>query len=150
MKVTFEIQGLKELAEGLATERPKATATNVQKRVLKELAEPFEADAKRFAPVRTGLLREKVNISTKLSPRQRGTKKESKIEVYVGPPSMTRGVVAEFGSVKQAPHPFMRPAFDANKQTAFNKLKDALAEEIDKARQRIARKTARLAAKAAK
>ena len=147
-KVTFKIEGLSEFVEALTEELPKATATNVQKRALKEAAEPMEADAKRNAPVRTGLLRERIDIGTKLSPRQRGSsKKESKIEVYIGPPSMERGIVAEFGSVKQTAKPFMRPAWDANKKTMFNKLRDILAEEIEKARQRIARKTARQAAK---
>ena len=147
-KVTFKIEGLSEFVEALKEELPKATAANVQKRALKEAAEPMESDAKRNAPVRTGLLQERINISTKLSPRQKsGSPKESKYEVYVGPPSMARGIVAEFGSVKQTAKPFMRPAWDANKKTMFNKLRDILADEIEKARQRIARKTARQAAK---
>ncbi len=147
-KVTFKIEGLKELAEGLREELPKATATNIQKRALMKAAEPIERDAKSSAPYKTGLLREKVDIGNKLSPRaKRSHKKESKVEVFVGPPSMARGIVAEFGSVKQSPHPFMRPAWDANKRTAFDTIKDILTEEIEKARKRIAAKAARQLAK---
>jgi hypothetical protein len=73
--------------------------------------------------------------------------KESKVEIYVGPPSMARGIVSEFGSVKETPRPFMRPAWDANKKTAFLTIRNILADEIEKARQRAARKTARLLAK---
>ncbi len=143
----MKIEGLSDLIAGLE-ELPKATSTNVQKRALKEAADPIEADAKRNAPRRTGLLEERITISSKLSPRQRSSLvKESKVEVYVGPPSMARGIVAEFGSVKQTPHPFMRPAWDANKKTAFLKIRDILADEIEKARQRAARKAARLLAK---
>lgn len=150
-KVTFKIEGISELVNGLTEELPKATATNVQKRALKEAAGPIEEDAKRNAPVRTGFLRERIDIGTKLSPRQKSqNQKESKIEVYIGPPSMARAIVAEFGSVHETPRPFMRPAWDANKQTAFEHIKDILEEEIEKARQRIARKTARLLAKQAK
>jgi HK97 gp10 family phage protein len=147
-KVTFKIEGLSELVDGLTNELPKATATNVQKRALLTAAEPMEADAKRMAPRRTGLLRERINVSSKLSPRQKSqSKKESKVEIYVGPPSMTRAIVSEFGSVKESPRPFMRPAWDSNKRTAFDKIRDILAEEIENARQRIARKTARQLAK---
>lgn len=151
VKVTFKIEGVSELAAGFADEFPKATATNIQKRALKDAADPIERDAKSNAPVRTGLLQEKIDIGAKLSPRQKSkNEKESKVEVYVGPPSMERGIVAEFGSVKQTPHPFMRPAWDANKRSAFNSIKDILEVEIEKARQRIARKTARLLAKQGK
>lgn len=147
-KVSFKIEGLSELVSALKEELPKATATNVQKRALKEAGEPIESEAKRMAPYRTGLLKERIDIGSKLSPRQKSaSKKESKIEVYVGPPSMARGIVAEFGSVKQAPHPFMRPAWDGNKRSAFNTIKEILEKEIEKARQRILRKTARQLAK---
>jgi HK97 gp10 family phage protein len=147
-KVSFTIEGLSDLVEALRDELPKATSTNVQKRALKEAADPIEADAKSHAPVRTGKLREKIDIGSKLSPRQKSkNEKASKIEVYVGPPSMARGIVAEFGSVKQSPHPFMRPAWDANKRSAFEKIKDILEEEIEKARKRMAAKAARQLAK---
>jgi HK97 gp10 family phage protein len=146
--VSWKIEGLSELADGLKNELPKATATNVQKRALKDAADPIESDAKSSAPRRTGFLQESINISSKLSPRQKSkNEKASKIEIYVGPPSMARGIVAEFGSVKQSPHPFMRPAWDGNKRTAFNTIKDILEDEIEKARKRIAAKAARLLAK---
>ncbi len=144
-KTFFKIEGLAELVDGLTNELPKATATNVQKRALTEAAKYFEEDAKQRAPVKTGFLREKIDISSKLSPRQKSlNEKESKVEIYVGPPSMERAIVAEFGSIYQSPKPFMRPAWDDNKKTAFNDLKDILSDEIEKASQRIAKKTARL------
>lgn len=144
-KTFFKIEGLSELVDGLVNELPKATATNVQKRALTDAAKYFEEDAKQRAPVKTGALREKIDISSKLSPRQKSlNEKESKVEIYVGPPSMERAIVAEFGSINQSPKPFMRPAWDDNKKTAFNDLKDILSDEIEKASQRIAKKTARL------
>jgi HK97 gp10 family phage protein len=147
MAVTIKLEGLSDLIDGLS-ELTKATSTNVQKRALKEAADPIETFAKQAAPRRTGFLQASINISSKLSPRQRASSvKESKVEVYVGPPSMERGIIAEFGSVKQTPHPFMRPAWDSNKRTAFLTMKNILADEIEKARQRAARKTARLLTK---
>jgi len=141
MKFNIRIEGLSELADALG-DLPKATSTNVQKRALREAAGPIQAMAQADAPVRTGALREKIRISSKLSPRQSGlSKKESKVEVYVGPPSMPRAIVAEFGSVKQTPKPFMRPAWDANKLAALKTIRDILATEIEKARQRAFKKT---------
>lgn len=147
MTVTVRIEGLKECVEGLQ-ELKKATATNVQKRALTQAGKPILEDAQQKAPVRTGLLREDIIISSKLSPRQRAENdKKSKVEMYIGPPSMPRAIVAEFGSAKQQPKPFMRPAWDSNKGTAFLTIKEILAAEIEKARQRAAAKTARLAAR---
>jgi len=147
-KVTFKLEGLSDLMDALTEELPKATATNVQKRALVESGAQIEQDAKRMAPRRTGFLQAEIDIGSKLSRRQKSiNKKESKIEIYVGPPSMARGIVAEFGSIKQAPHPFMRPAWDSNKESAFSDIKKILSDEIEKARQRAARKAARLLAK---
>jgi HK97 gp10 family phage protein len=145
-KVKFKVEGLSELLEGLR-ELPKATGTNALKRALIAAAGPMESTAKSLAPYLTGLLRERIDVGTKLSSRQRAlSKKESKVEVYIGPPSMPRAIVAEFGSVKQTPHPFMRPAWDQHKMEAFDSIKENLKGEIEKARQRIARKQARLLA----
>lgn len=147
-KEFFKIEGVSELVDALTEELPKATSTNVQKRALKEASDPLENDAQHNAPRRTGLLQKKITVSTRLSPRQKAlNEKLSKIEIYIGPPSMERAIVAEFGSVNQTAKPFMRPAWDANKRTAFKTIKEILEVEIEKARQRIARKTARLLAK---
>lgn len=146
---TFRIEGLAELSEALATELPKATQTTVLKRVMIKAATPIANEAKRNAPYKTGTLQQKIDIGARLSQRQRSiSSKLSKVEIYVGPPSMPRAIVAEFGSVKQSPHPFMRPAWDGNKRSAFNSLRDDLAKEIEQAAQRIARKNARQIAKA--
>jgi len=143
MATSFKIEGLAELADALG-ELSSAAAINVQKRALAEAARPIQQDAQALAPYRTGLLKRRITISSKLSARQKHSSvKESKVELYVGPPSMARAIVAEFGSVKQTPKAFMRPAWDANKTKALNSIKDILAEEIEDARARAARKTAK-------
>lgn len=147
MKETVKVEGLSELVAGLE-ELKKATATNIQKRVLKNAGEPIESEAKRLAPFKTGKLKEKIDIGSKLSRRQKSlSDKESKIEIYVGPPSMPRAIVSEFGSVNESARPFMRPAWDSNKKAALDGIKKDLAEEIEKARQRAARKAAKVLAK---
>jgi|SRR5262245_24844379 len=146
MKIQVHIEGLAEVAEGL-DELPKATATNVQKRALLKAAVPIAQTAQRLAPRLSGHLQMSIEPGTKLSRRQKSLyKKESKVEVFVGPAALVQAITQEFGTITNKPQPFMRPAWDQNKREAFIIIKDELAEEIEKARARIARKTARLAA----
>ena len=42
-----------------------------------------------------------------------------------------------------APHPFMRPAFEGNKDVSMDRIKAALAVEIDKAAARARRRALR-------
>lgn len=147
MKVTVKLEGYAELAEGLE-ELPQATATNVQKRALKKAAAPIVDAAKRLAPRLSGHLQTSIKPSEKLSRRQKSLyHKESQVEIFVGPAALVQAITQEFGTINNRPQPFMRPAWDANKRKALELIKDELAAEIEKARARIARKTARLAAR---
>jgi HK97 gp10 family phage protein len=142
----FHIEGLRELADAMAEELPKATATNVVKRALGRAADPIEQDAQQAAPHLTGKLQRSFTTSSKLSPHQRTvTVKESRVEVYVGPAALVQAITSEFGTAHQAPQPFMRPAWDNNKRAALDSIKEDLADEIDKARDRIARKALKAA-----
>ena len=144
--VTVKLEGLSDLKDALE-ELPKATSTNVQKRALMKAAQPILEAARAAAPVLTGTLRDKMMISARLSKTQRaGYEKDSKVEVYVGPPPLVQAITSEFGTFREAPQPFVRPAWAENKRTALDLIRDELAEEIEKARQRIARKAERLAA----
>src|SRR5262245_14718215 len=147
MTVTVKVEGLKELNDALG-ELPKATGTNVQKRALLNASEPIFQTARRLAPVLSGALQRSIHPSTKLSRRQKTLlRKQSKVEVYVGAAALPHAHLQEFGTVHHAPHPFLRPAWMENREKALELIKKELADEIEKARARIARKTARLAAK---
>ncbi|MET4174783.1 HK97 gp10 family phage protein [Bradyrhizobium sp. LA6.1] len=146
---TFKIEGLAELDEAL-TELPKATARNVMARVLKEQGQPIRDTGERLAPRRKGGLKASYTIGTKLSRRQKSlNRKESDVEVYIGPGPAAKSVQTEFGNAHQAAHPHLRPAFDGNVMKVLNGIKDSLAVEIEKARARLAKKAAKLAAKIA-
>jgi HK97 gp10 family phage protein len=156
----FKVEGLRELNDALA-ELPKATAKNVLKRALVKALGPMEAQAEGLAPELTGDLRAGINVGTKLTKRQMaqhrrdvgstpvvtigGFRSEPQTAVYVfmGPRGSSKSIVQEFGSVNQSPHPYMRPAWDSNKKSALESIKDDLAEEIDKAAKRLARKAAK-------
>ncbi|WP_371346081.1 HK97-gp10 family putative phage morphogenesis protein [Ancylobacter sp. IITR112] len=66
------------------------------------------------------------------------------VEVSVGPAkaktkrAAIKAVVQEFGSVKQPPHAYMRPAFAATRDQVLGQIKTELTSEIDKAARRAA------------
>lgn len=144
---SFKIEGLAELDEALS-ELPKATARNVLLRTLKEQGKPIRDDGERNAPRLTGGLKESYAVATKLSRRQKSqNKKESMVEVYIGPGPSAKSIQTEFGNAHQAAHPHLRPAFDSNVQRVLTGIRDELADQIEKARARMARKAARILAK---
>lgn len=146
-KVSFKIEGLKELADTLA-ELPKATTTNVFTRILTKAGQPIAHSGEANAPRRSGQLAESYAVTKKLSKRQRQRhKKESKVEMFVGPMPHPKSVQTEFGNSHQAAHPHLRPAWDANKQGTLDIITQDLGAEIEAARARRARKAEREAAR---
>lgn len=148
-RVTVKVEGLKELEKALK-ELPRATAKNVMKRVLIQAGQPVADQAEGLAPVNTGKLQKSIDIGVKLTRRQKSSSpKQSAVEVYIGVGrSLPQGVFQEFGTAKNPPQPFMRPAWDGNKLGVLEKIKDLTWAEIKKAADRASRKAARLAAKA--
>lgn len=143
VKTYVRVDGLRELKEALE-ELPKATSTNVLKRALTKAAEPIETMAAAHAPMLTGHLKRSFNIGTKLSRRQSSlNQKQSKVELYVGPGPLVQAITQEFGTKTNRAQPFMRPAWDSQKNTALGLIKTNLADEIEKARARLAKKTAK-------
>ena len=146
---TFKIEGLAELDKAL-TELPKATARNVLARVLKEQGAPIRDTGEQLAPRDKGGLKRSYTMGTKLSKRQKSqNRKESDVELYIGPGPSAKSVQTEFGNAHQAAQPHLRPAFDSNVMKVLAGIKDSLANEIEKARARLARKAERAAAKMA-
>lgn len=147
MKTKFRVEGLKELQEALA-ELPKATSRNVLLRTLKGEGQAIADAGEANAPIRSGKLADSYTVGTKLSTRQKKQhRKESSVEVFVGPTPHPKSVQTEFGNAHQSAHPHLRPAWDANWRGVLDGIKARLSEEIEKARARLARKAAREAAK---
>lgn len=147
MAERFKVEGLKELEEALR-ELPKATGKNVLRRALLKAGEPIASSAAALAPRLRGKLQMSIGTGTKLSRRQKRLHRpESTVEVFVGAGALVQAITQEFGTVNHPAKPFMRPAWDGNKTKALDTIRDDLAEEIEKARQRLARKAARIAAK---
>jgi HK97 gp10 family phage protein len=143
--VSIKLEGLKEIAAAL-DDLPKATGKNILRRVLLARAEPIAKAAIGNVPVLTGALRSSINVSTRLTRRQRKKHRKAKpddVEVFVGPGTDPAAHLQEFGTSKEPAQPFMRPAWDAEKNGVMDGIKDDLWGEIEKAVARRAKKLAK-------
>lgn len=164
LRKTTYVEGLSELEDALE-DLPAATARNVLRRTLIAAGQPIASHAARLVRRLTGTLEKSHTVGTKLSRRQRAvhklwaasvptekvggffSKPDEATYVFVGPGPLPQAITEEFGKFDQAPHPSMRPAWDAEQNAALEAVKRGLRSEIDKATERLARKAARLAAK---
>lgn len=167
MKITMKVEGLKEVRAAL-DELPKATSKNVIKRVLLKQAEPIVRAARAAAPVRYGHLKRSIialyrstggdaGKSAFAQARAGGASRAEagqaaraanrgaggSAEVIIGPGRHPQAIFQEFGTEHHPAHPFLRPAWDSNKDKVLEGIKDDLWAEIKKAAQRLARKAAK-------
>lgn len=174
IKTMVRMEGLKELEDALL-ELPKATQGNVLKRAAVEAAAEFADHASALAPRGKGKLKTEIKVAKPkiINPgtaafaaamREGATRAEAasaaraanqaaggqgrSVITSVGPTrSAFYGLFQEFGTAHHSAQPFMRPTWDALKGKLLDTIASTLREEIEKARQRIARKAERLAAK---
>jgi HK97 gp10 family phage protein len=153
VKTTARLVGFKELASALEAELPKATRKNITRRAAIDALKPLEQRAKALAPKDDGALANSITTKpakAKRVSRTRYASTSGSISVMTGPTS-GRGADSaggnaawqEFGTVKMPANPYMRPAADTEGQDTVDRLGEALAVQIDKAKARIARKAAR-------
>jgi HK97 gp10 family phage protein len=156
------VDGLTELKAAL-DELPKATARNVQRRVLLARAAPIVAAAKAKVPVRTGALRNAIRATTT---RPRGHKAASSrafaaagggaagraaakaagassVEVFIGPVGrLPQAGQVEWGNRNHPPRSYLRSSWDEGKQALQAGIAADLRTEIQKAAARRAKKLA--------
>lgn len=141
--MTVKVEWLIGSDKALAELGKKSTEKNVLVRTLKKAAKPIDDQASALAPVDTGKLQISIITGTRLTRRQRPSAyKAGKLgvaEVHVGT-AMSRGLFQEFGTFDNRAQPFMRPAWDANKEKAETIIGKELWVEIKKAADRAARK----------
>lgn len=145
-RVVAKVEWLVGSDQALAELGKKSTEKNVLIRTLKKAAKPINDQAQSLAPIETGKLQISIHTGTQLTRRQRSSAyragKLGVAEVHVGT-VLSRGLFQEFGTVRMRPHPFMRPAWEANKQRAEQIIATELWVEIRKAAERAARKRAK-------
>ena len=161
----MKVEGLRECERALA-ELPKATGKNVLRRIAKGALQPMADDARVKAPDDPSTsapdLPTSIVVSEKRTARakKRSTTRFVKgkfrasastgIEMAMGPKSgggvLNYATLQEFGTMKMAANPYMRPAWDSGAQKALDYIKDNLREAIDKAAARLAKKRAKAGA----
>ncbi|KQY27184.1 HK97-gp10 family putative phage morphogenesis protein [Rhizobium sp. Root482] len=141
---TVGVDGLKDLEKALK-ELPQANAKAVLRRTMKEAGEPVARTARALAPKDEGHLAESIDVSTKLSERQKKLhKKQSPVEMFIGPGSHPYGPLQEFGTGPgHQAQPFMRPAWDQNKEKVLDTIANLTWIEIEKTATRLAKKAAK-------
>lgn len=147
-KTTVSVEGLRELDNALG-QLPKSTGKAVLRRTLKKAGQPIADDAEAKAPRLTGALQISIGVGTKLTRRQSKLHRKmfkndkASAEVFVGAGGLAQATQTEFGNEHQAAEPWMRPAWDGNKDQALEIIKTELWSEIDKAAIRLAKRAAR-------
>lgn len=150
-KTTFKMTGFKELERALAEELPKATAKAVLRRTgVSVMQRRIEQPARARAPRERGDLADGIVTKPVRAKRQRGGRYEraSGVEIQTGPTGNPKGgnpAWQEDGTVNMPANPYMRPTIDAEAENVIADIRNVLAEQIEKAKARIARKAARRA-----
>jgi HK97 gp10 family phage protein len=159
MSRTVHLTGFKELERELDN-LSKAAGKGVLRRALKKSAQPLVDLAQSLAPRDTGRLAQSIIVGAKLNGRQARLHKRmfkderSAVEMFVGPSYLLgdggrHGHLLEFGTIKMAPQPFMRPAWDRDQRAMLDRLREELWRELEKTIARAKRKAARDAARQA-
>lgn len=141
MKTTVRIDGLENLDRKLA-KLAKALPETVQKAALAEGGEIIASEARLLVPVDSGNLRDSITVSDE---RLGGAFKmdsglgSRSVQVFIGPrtrggrPDGFYGHMVEFGTVKMAAQPFMRPAFDSTEGQVRSRIASELQMQVSKA-----------------
>ena len=123
-----------EVHMGDLLKKLKTLPEKVQKKVLsgavRASAKPIVDEARRLVPVRTGNLKKSIGVT---KARTKGTT----MRFYVSPRKGGKydgwyGHFVELGTRHNAPHPFLRPAYEAKASEAIHAFKEYLEKRIDK------------------
>jgi HK97 gp10 family phage protein len=123
--LTFKITGADKLEAKLKGLGP-AVAGKIGVNALTSSARPITAAIRRYAPVKTGKLKRSV---TSQAVRANGALL-SRVIGFRSPGRFYSHLV-EFGTIKSAPHPFIRPALDATVRTSLLEMGRALFRGIE-------------------
>lgn len=155
---TFRMTGFKELERALAEELPKATARNVLRRTATNAMKPIETGMAQRAPYDEqdrdedgNHLRDTMRTQPVTAKRSAGSvrfDRSTGVAVMTGPAPVGKRARANAGwqedGTKDMPaNPYARPTADAEGENVINSVRDELALQIDKAKDRIAKRAAK-------
>jgi HK97 gp10 family phage protein len=152
VRTRVTLSGFRELEQALG-DLSKAAGSGVLRRAGTKAMQPMADLAARLAPDDATTPPVDLHTSIGVSARARTGRgglqemeKGNRVNIHVGPAfdldRYARALVMEFGSYKDQPQPYMRPAFDQDGAAVIERLKPLLRAEIDKAVARAARRAA--------
>lgn len=137
---TIKLNGFRELDARLGELKKSTERSRLRRVAVAELAPVIER-ARQLAPVDDGDLRDSLNVGgppTRSLARERRRERPDGVTVSAG--SANRNAVPrEFGTVRSAAHPFLRPAWDSRTGGMLDRIGKALWAMIE----RDARKAAK-------
>lgn len=139
---SVKVEGLRELGEAMQALGAEVSA-KIADRMVSKAARMVRDEAKKAAPVRTGFLKQNIIVKrmrkseTDLTSEYRMGVRKYKLKyantkfnvrkrragTYYGVDDAYYWRYLEFGTVKMAARPFMRPAFDNNRMRAVEVMK---------------------------
>jgi HK97 gp10 family phage protein len=131
----FKVAGFRELKAQLDRLPTVARQEGALKRAMVEALEPTAMLTVQMVPKRTGNLARSIIISDK---KKGAAKEDGVVKVWLGA-SYQKGArgrhahLVEFGTVKMAPRPFLRPAWDQDSRAMLGRLSDNLRKHIEAA-----------------
>jgi len=153
VSVTIQTTGFAELERALEQLGKQATQKASLRRAALKALQPVAALAASLAPRDDGDLAASIGVGTKLTKRQAGLHRKmfrndkAAVEVFAGAGGLAQATQMEFGNFKDAPQPFMRPAWGAEGRATLDRLATELWADIQRTAARQARTAARRAAR---
>lgn len=149
--MTVKVEGLRQIADAL-NKLDKKVSTKIARKAARAGALLIRDEAKRRVPVDTGLLKQNIVVK-KFRDRGEGNVRygiglisskavyrDNKVNRRKGRVGQSYyrdktfyGHMVEFGTIKMKAKPFLRPAFETQKEKAVDVVKQTLLEELDKA-----------------
>lgn len=130
MKMKIRIEGDKEIARNLQA-MGRALTRKTLKPIMRENLQPMAEDMRAHAARGTGELADSVRVTDRLSKTQRSKlERIAPVEMYVGPGPLPQAIQEEFGNLRQAPRPFIRPAFQNGADKALKGIAEQGVEAI--------------------
>lgn len=106
--ITVKTKGFRELEQMMFRIKGSTAKSNVRE-AMREAFEPMAQRARALAPVDHADLVESIDVTGKGIPPAPG---RDPAEMLMGPGRHPQAILQEFGTYKEPPQPFMRPAWD--------------------------------------
>ena len=107
-----------------------AAQPDVLKSALRPGAERIAEAARARVRERSGRLHDSIGVGEDLSPAQSTGHTGAAAELFVGPGSMVEAITEEFGTMHEAAHPYMRPAWDQEGEAALDDAASVMSAEV--------------------